>query len=122
MKSKEELEEMKIAHPKHGHPWSAKDVELLEKRFNEGASVDDLVNEFQRTRNGIKRQLRRMGYQSDLMRKIRAKSPNAFKSWTEDEDATLIAMYTSREKLRIICDTLGRSVNAVAQRLLKHDL
>jgi len=120
----ENLQKAKANYPNCGEPWSPEDVELLKKRFEEGAQMSELVEEFQRTPNGIKQQLKRMGfeYRSESIRKARETYPNAFAPWTEEDEQSLVDMYTRREKLQTICDTLGRSVTSVASRLLKLDL
>jgi hypothetical protein len=42
-------------------PWHTDDDDLLERLYNEGASIEDLMIVFQRNRGGIASRLRKLG-------------------------------------------------------------
>ena len=51
--------------------------------------------------------------------KIREKYPNAYKSWSEDEDGMLSEYYRSGKKVKEISECLGRKKGAISSRLKK---
>jgi hypothetical protein len=51
--------------------------------------------------------------------KVRAKSPNEFKNWTEDEEALLKKEHAKGKSIEDLSKEFSRSVNAITHRLEK---
>jgi hypothetical protein len=121
-------------------PWSEQDDEYLRTRFLEGATVDDLVNEFARQPGGIRSRLRKLGLDprnrsgrfatnADASTKAtgtrpadtswRRLRPRAGRVWTPDEDALLLRELAAGSSLKAIAQSLGRGVFSVEVRLCK---
>ncbi len=51
--------------------------------------------------------------------KIREKHPNAFRSWTEEQDEILKILFSKKTLLSIIAETLGRKKSGIEARLVR---
>jgi hypothetical protein len=56
-----DMGDIRRSHSQAYAPWSAQDDAYLRSRFLEGASIDNLVNEFGRKPGGIRSRLRKLG-------------------------------------------------------------
>jgi len=58
------MEEIRRTHNQAYRPWTAEDDAYLRARFIEGATIDDLVQEFARQPGGIRARLRKVGLET----------------------------------------------------------
>jgi very-short-patch-repair endonuclease len=120
-------------------PWSAEDDAYLWSRFLEGATIDDLVQEFARQPGGIRARLRKLGLklqedtnggeksedlpatatQGSASSHWRQLRPNAGRQWTSSDDEVLLREWEAATPLEEIAKMLGRGVHGVEVRLHK---
>ncbi|MBQ9637137.1 MAG: hypothetical protein IJV36_04470 [Prevotella sp.] len=53
------------------------------------------------------------------MEEKRAKHPNAYRSWTKEDDALLLQLSASGKNITELCEIFGRNRGAIASRLKK---
>jgi hypothetical protein len=116
-------------------PWSAEDDAYLWSRFLEGATMDDLVQEFARQPGGIRARLRKLqgdtksgeksealpatATQGSVCSHWRQLRPNAGRPWTSSDDEVLLREGEAATPLKEIAKLLGRGVHGVEVRLHK---
>jgi hypothetical protein len=135
-----DVEAIRQKHNQAYAPWSPEADEYLRSRFLEGATIDDLSDEFGRQPGGIRSRLRKLGYDvqgngpaPDPAARSqpatggpvssaplwRAQRPRAGCVWTPDEDRKLLEGIDAELPLEVIANTLGRGVFSVEVRLCK---
>ncbi|MEK7108360.1 MAG: hypothetical protein AAB898_01685, partial [Patescibacteria group bacterium] len=54
--------------------------------------------------------------------RVRRKHPNAYRPWSEEEDARLAELHAARKTVKDISKSLGRQPGAIRSRLVKTGL
>ena len=105
----ERFDEIKQKYPKFNEPWTTEDENLLYSLVEEKATQKEMSEALGRSPRSVKMKLMELG--------LYEKKASA-RSWSENEEQKLIALYNSGADFENIALELGRSVNAVVSRLV----
>lgn len=115
-------------------PWSQDDEELLTQLYRDGKSIEELMEIFSRGRGGIRKKLKRLGViletsnKNVAERELRIQQyvaqqreiyPNAYTSWSKDDDQRLLQLYNEGKSIEELMEIFSRNRGAIRSRLNK---
>lgn len=106
----EEFDKIKEKYPKFNEPWTSEDEDVLYELTERKATRKEMSETLGRSPRSVKMKLMELG--------LYEKSKSA-RSWSEDEEQKLVALYKDGVDLENIALELGRSVNAIVSRLVR---
>lgn len=106
----ERFDEIKQKYPKFNEPWTSDDENVLYGLAEQKATQKQMSEVLGRSPRSVKMKLMELG--------LYEKKASA-RSWSENEEQKLIALYNSGADFENIALELGRSVNSVVSRLVR---
>ncbi|MBP5637092.1 MAG: hypothetical protein J6X25_06230 [Bacteroidales bacterium] len=106
----ERFDEIKQKYPKFNEPWTPDEENVLYELTEQKATQKQMAETLGRTPRSVKLKLMELG--------IYEKKASA-RSWSENEEQKLVALYNTGAGFENIALELGRSVNAVVSRLVR---
>lgn len=74
----------------------------------------------QRPAKEVKKAEGRTGSWADKLERMREEYPNAYKSWSEDEDVKLVKLFAAENGVKTLSKLMGRHPGSIRSRLKKH--
>ncbi|MGI8979827.1 MAG: DUF3276 family protein [Pirellulaceae bacterium] len=115
------LDDIRQTHHRAYRPWTEEEDKMLLARFEADCPIGDLAAFFEREEGAIRSRLKKLRGRNSLDDRPQWKKerPNSGKTWSNKDDAELLAAFDSGMPIPRIARALGRGLGAVQVRLIK---